>query len=79
VLLCDKLVSSASDDQGVLSEAPSNVSRGTPPITSTPVSGTLHFVEVYTYSMAPYNSDYQAAADFDSDQITSGIVVQLWR
>ena len=67
VLLCDVLVSSASGDRRALSQAPAHIKRESRPIISTQVSGTLHFVEVFTFSMAPYRSESQAMADFDRD------------
>lgn len=49
------------------------------PSTSTAVSGTLHFVEVYTYSMAPYGSDGHIAADFDRDGRTDIVIAETMR
>lgn len=49
------------------------------PSTSTTVSGTLHFVEVYTYSMAPYGSDSHIAADFDRDGRADIVIAETLR
>ncbi|NTU64257.1 MAG: VCBS repeat-containing protein [Chloroflexi bacterium] len=49
------------------------------PPTSTAISGTLHFVEVYTYSMAPYGSDSHVVADFDRDGRTDIVIAETLR
>jgi hypothetical protein len=79
VLLCDVLVSSASGDPRAMSQAQALINRGSQPRTSTPVSGTLHFFEVYTYSMAPYESDSQATADFDRDGRADIVIAEIQR
>jgi hypothetical protein len=79
ILLCDVLVSSASGDRRALAQAPARINRESRPITSTPVSGTLHFMEVYTFSMAPYESDSQTTADFDRDGRADIVIAEIQR
>jgi hypothetical protein len=79
LLLCDVLVSSTSDNRPVLPQASARTRRDFSPVTSSPVSGTLHFVEVYTYSMAPYESDSQTTADFDRDGRADIVIAEIQR
>jgi hypothetical protein len=79
VLLCDVPVSGASGDRRAMAQALAPINREPRPITSAPVSGTLHFLEVYTYSMTPYESDSQTTADFDRDGRTDIVVAELLR
>jgi len=79
VLLCDVLVSSASGNRQLLSQASANRSREPGSITLAQVSGTLHFMEVYTFSMAPYDSDSQATADFDRDGRADIVIAEILR
>ncbi|MBP7686942.1 MAG: VCBS repeat-containing protein [Thermoflexales bacterium] len=72
VLLCGELVSGAS-------QSTTKAHHDIPPIISAPVSGTLHFVEVYTFSMTPYNSDDQTAADFDRDGQVDIVMAEILR
>jgi hypothetical protein len=79
VLLCDGLVSNAPGNRRVVSQALWNMNRETPLVTPAQVSGTLHFVEVYTYSMVPYGSDSQTAADFDRDGRSDTVIAEVLR
>jgi hypothetical protein len=79
VLLCDVLVSSTSNNRQTLPQASARTSRDFLSVTSSPVSGTLHFVEVYTYSMAPYESDSQTTADFDRDGRADIVIAEIQR
>jgi hypothetical protein len=79
VLLCDVLVSSASSNRPALSQASANRNRGPGSIIPAQVSGTLHFVQVYTFSMAPYNSDSQVTADFDRDGRADIVIAEILR
>ena len=79
VLLCDVLVSSASGNRPVLSHASANRNREPGSITPAQVSGTLHFVEVYTFSLAPYDSDSQVTADFDRDGRADILIAEILR
>jgi len=45
----------------------------------TAISRTLHFVEVYTYSMAPYGSDSHVTVDFDRDGHTDVVIAETLR
>ena len=74
------LLGSALSDGQSLSRPVSNADSDTPPIMppalSTAVTGTLAFVQVYTYSMAPYFSEHIATADFDRDGRTDVIIAE---
>ena len=62
-------------DQPTTSEGPALASSPT----STALSGTLHFIEVYTYSLAPYGSDSHVAADFDRDGRADIVIAETLR